>query len=151
VLSVGHKLDSIIRAGDPFFERAGLELKRAERYRIFLSLVVMDLDSATKEAMPAIPDALQQAMTVITENIREIDVAAVLAGHKLALLLPETPRQGAEAAARRLTDLIRKEVLGNGNGNSDKMIPTEMASYPDAAGVRTVADVLIDFTEKKPN
>ena len=148
MLSVGHKLDTIIRAGDPFFERAGLELKRAERYRIFLSLVVMDLDSTATKAASEIPDPLQQAMSIVNENIREVDVAAVLTGHKLALLLPETPRQWAEAAARRLTDLIRKEVLGNGNGNGDKLIPTEMASYPDAAGVRTVADVLIDFTEK---
>ncbi len=30
-------------SGDPFLSHAGIELKRAERYRIFVSLVVIDL------------------------------------------------------------------------------------------------------------
>lgn len=151
MLSLGNKADNIIRTGDPFLQRAGLELKRAERYRIFLSLVVIDLASAKEHHGGSGEEAVRQAMDVVAANIREVDAAAVVDASKVVLLLPETPRQGAEAAARRLSDLIRKQVLGNGNGNGDRVLPMEMASYPDAAGVRTVADVLIDFTEKLPN
>ena len=134
----------------PFVERVGEELQRAERYRIFVSLVVLDLDSLKKDrAREAVE--FDRLVNLIKGNTRSIDSAALVNTHKMAVLLPETPRQGAEIAARRVTELIRQSVPADFNENVDQVIPLEMASFPDAAGAKTVKEILNELTEAVPN
>ncbi len=134
----------------PFVERVGEELQRAERYRIFVSLVVLDLDSLKKDrAREAVE--FDRLVNLIKGNTRSIDSAALVNTHKMAVLLPETPRQGAEIAARRVTELIRQSFPADFNENVDQVIPLEMASFPDAAGAKTVKEILNELTEAVPN
>ena len=134
----------------PFVERVGEELQRAERYRIFVSLVVLDLDSLKKDrAREAVE--FDRLVNLIKGNTRSIDSAALVNTHKMAVLLPETPRQGAEIAARRVTELIRQSFPADFNENVDQVIPLEMASFPDAAGAKTVKEILGELTEVEPN
>ncbi len=134
----------------PFVERVGEELQRAERYRIFVSLVVLDLDSL-KNGNARETGEFDRLVNLIKGNTRSIDSAALVNPRKMALLLPETPRQGAEIAARRVTELIRQSYPGDFSENVDQVIPLEMASFPDAAGAKTVKEILSELTEAEPN
>ena len=134
----------------PFVERVGEELQRAERYRIFVSLVVLDLDSLKKDRAREAAE-FDRLVNLIKGNTRSIDSAALVNSHKMAVLLPETPRQGAEIAARRVTELIRQSFPVDFSENVDPVIPLEMASFPDAAGAKTVKEILSELTEAEPN
>jgi GGDEF domain-containing protein len=136
---------------NPFFERVGLELKRAERYRLFVSLIVLDLSSISSVNRDQSPQPLVDLVQVVRENIRVIDNVSVLTNQRLALLLPETSRQGAEIAARRLIELIRNSLMQHTSGRIDDTIPLEMVSYPDAAGAKTVTDFLQELSEQSRN
>src|SRR5690606_16510608 len=120
-----------------FINQAGLELKRAERYRVFVSLVVLDLPfirETTELPQELSADAITE---IIRHSIRASDNFAFLDEHSVAILFPETSRQGAEVTARRISEAIRQRVkVVTGNGVGD-VIPLEMASYPDSGGART--------------
>ena len=138
-------------SGNSFLTTVNLELKRAERYRIFVSMVTLDLSFAHK-VLPEGGEELQRGiLDVVRGNIRAVDQAALVTDGKLALLLPETPRQGAEAAARRVTSMIKQYLIDRMQIAVDRVIPLEMASYPDAAGARSVADMLEELTQTSNN
>ncbi len=128
-----------------FIEAADLELKRAERYRIFISMVLLDLASADHLKEQGTQEVQQELLQLVGDSLRAYDRVALIPGNRMALLLPETPRQGAEAAARRATDLIRNRLAKTSEVLREMVIPLEMSSYPDAAGARSLAEVLEDL------
>jgi len=136
-------------ASDVFINQAGLELRRAERYRIFVSLVVLDL--SFKDAGDQLQDVFAGSTIsdVIERNVRSSDNYSFLGDRSVAILFPETSRQGAEVTARRVSEAIRDEVKKlSGNGFED-VIPLEMASYPDSGGARTIAEFLAVLADRK--
>jgi GGDEF domain-containing protein len=135
----------------PFVEAADLELKRAERYRIFVSVVLVDLRSSKRPDIANLVLPFNEILDLVQRNIRAFDRVAVVEDNRLALLLPETSRQGAEATARRLTSMIRDQMAKQSEHMRDQTIPLEMASYPDAAGTRSVAEVLKELADANPN
>ncbi len=126
----------------PFVERVGLELRRAERYRIFVSLIVFDLNALKSNSNSPNAVDLARLLDLVAGNTRSVDYPALIDSGKVAILLPETPRQGAEVAGRRVVELIRKKYPPTNSTNGEQYIPLEMASYPDAAGARTVQEML---------
>jgi len=134
-----------------FIEAADLELKRAERYRIFVSVVLIDFHPAGHSDSDHEVLTTDEVLDLVRRNIRAFDQAAVVDNSRLALLLPETSRQGAEAAARRLTTIIRDRRAQQSEILREQTIPLEMASYPDAAGTRSVADVLKELANASMN
>lgn len=135
----------------PFLQQAEIELKRAERYRIFISLVVLDLSFAEREfgeQATAIIDLLGERTR---RSIRDCDYVALLGNNRLAVLFPETSRQGAEIGGRRLADIIRQELEQAHEVSFEDVIPMEMVSYPDAAGTKTVARLIEELVEKSRN
>jgi hypothetical protein len=128
------------------------ELKRAERYRTFLSLVIFNLGPIVDLAGPVSRDEarrdrfVREIQKVIRSTIREIDFVSNSGRLKVGLLLPETSRQGAEAATRRITDMIT-EFCGNYLARPDDyLVPVEIASFPDASGTRSIASYMEDFS-----
>lgn len=86
------------------------ELRRARRYDQHLSVVLFDLDGFA-EANAAFGDLvadrlLRESAIVLSNKIRDIDIAARPGEDELALLLPETDRNGALLVAER----FRREV-----------------------------------------
>lgn len=134
-----------------FLSHAEVELKRAERYRIFVSLVVVDLTSIRPALGNSLSGADAELLEMLRTHTRASDIASMVDQTSLALLFPETSRQGAEAAGRRLVDLIRKFVAGRSGQVDDHVIPMEMASYPDAAGARSLAAFLEELAHTHRN
>jgi GGDEF domain-containing protein len=78
------------------------ELERAERYRRVLSLAVIELPEG---------DAREAALVRrLSATLRGPDAVGRLDAGGLLILLPETPRGGAEACIRRLRRLTESDV-----------------------------------------
>lgn len=81
------------------------ELRRARRYRQKTALVLFDLDDFAEvndRVGPLVADRLlREAAILLSNKIRDIDVAARPGEDELALLLPETDRNGALLVAER--------------------------------------------------
>ncbi|MBU8933739.1 MAG: hypothetical protein KOO62_06995 [candidate division Zixibacteria bacterium] len=131
--------------------RTDLELKRAERYAIFLSLVVLDLSFLSEKLDSGASELVDAVCESVREKIREIDAVGRLGPLKIGLLLPETPRQGAEMVGRRVGEQIRDIMTTRQYDVAGQTIPVEMASYPDAAGNRTIPQFLEDLAKLSDN
>lgn len=134
-----------------FIDKVDLELRRAERYRIFVALVVLDLSTVAEQCQVEGSPVAERLLGLVRANTREIDQVAVLHRDRLGLLLPETTRQGAEVAGRRLIDLIRKDVSKQLQREISEMIAVEMASYPDSSGAKTIRQFLGDISDASMN
>ena len=93
-----------------FIDTAGVELHRAERYRVFVSLSVIDLSFVRSIVGERYEDARDRIVKAVRRSIRACDSLSLLGDNTLSVLLPETSRQGAEIAMRRLSGLIRSEL-----------------------------------------
>jgi hypothetical protein len=136
-----------------FSSRIDYELKRAERYRIFLSLVVFNLGPVLEniadngqEARKKREEFLEDLRKNLRRSIREIDAISNSGMSRVALLFPETSRQGAEAAARRISVVLNKFCSDYFKKPVDILLPIEISSFPDAAGARSITSYLDEFS-----
>jgi hypothetical protein len=137
-----------------FATRINFELKRAERYRIFVSLIVFNLapifDMATdkaKQEESAVNGFLSELGQIIRRSVREIDALSNSGRLKIGLLCPETSRQGAEAAAKRIANVLNSFCADYFKRPGDYLIPIEISSFPDAAGARSLSSYMDEFIE----
>ena len=134
-----------------FLDRVDLELKRAKRYRLFVSVMALDLSHLSETGNGPEPGPLSGLLQVVRDNVRIMDDVSLLGEKNLVLLLPETSRQGAQIAARRLTDLIRNNLQAVIGEAADPTIPLEMASFPDAAGTKSITDFRRELSQQNMN
>ena len=134
-----------------FADRVGIELNRAERYRIFVSLTVIELAPLLEKLGERASAVKSRLEAKARESVRTCDYVAFIHESCLAFLFPETPRQGAEIATRRLTDLIKDEVSRMTGEPLTDMVAVEIASYPDTAGARTMSAFLEELAQKHRN
>jgi diguanylate cyclase (GGDEF)-like protein len=116
-----------------FHERLRREMERAERYRHPLSLIVFDLDD-----FKFLNDlhghqegdlVLRRVAVAASEELRTSDIACRIGGEEFAILLPETGKRAARAAAERLCSRVR-ELSG---GVRATTVSCGVASYPGDA------------------
>jgi diguanylate cyclase (GGDEF)-like protein/hemerythrin-like metal-binding protein/PAS domain S-box-containing protein len=104
-----------------FMERAEGELARAGRYDRPVSLLLMDIDHFKRvndthghqvgdTALKAISDRCRQAL-------RKADFIGRIGGEEFAILLPETPGDGARAIADRLRQAIAEFAIATPKGD----------------------------------
>jgi diguanylate cyclase (GGDEF)-like protein len=99
-----------------FFQDAmDRELKRAERYKRPLSLIMIDIDHfkhVNDEHGHQTGDVvLQEVCTEITRNTRNSDIAARYGGEEFTIILPETDIRGAAFMAERVRKSIEKLAI----------------------------------------
>jgi diguanylate cyclase (GGDEF)-like protein len=98
-----------VASGTALEERAILELARARRDGMPLSLVVIDLDDFKEHndsrGHPAGDEALRSVANGLRRETRQIDAVARLGGDEFGVLLPGTPAAQALVVANRLRDL----------------------------------------------
>ncbi len=117
------------------------ELKRAERYRRPLSLLILDVDDFKKYNDTyghwAGNLALKSLAILLESNIREkVDIAARYGGEEFCLVMPETDKKAAIEVAERVRCAIEEndfdeEEMGIG---SKLTVSMGIATYPDDAG-----------------
>ena len=117
-----------------YFERRfAQELRRAERYCEFLSLVLIDASSVLADQSSQKKAKVLKSMgDLIEKTVRATDVLASLGKNRLALILTETPKEGAFRLAERLSEKIAgislPEELGAFKGET---INIGIASFPE--------------------
>jgi GGDEF domain-containing protein len=136
---------------DAFVQRVEVELNRAERYRVFVSLTVFDLGPVREVAGDKNSEVLRDLSTQVRELVRACDYVALLHDHCLAVLQPETPRQGAEIAAKRLATMVKDRLVARLGEGANRVIPVEIASFPDTAGARTLNGFLEELAARSQN
>ncbi len=136
-----------------FAEKIEYELKRAERYRVFLSLLVFNIGPIVDLTTPQNRNEegidkgkiIDELSRVIRSSTREIDFVSNSGQPKIGVLLPETSRQGAEAAAHRIAESINGFCSDRFQHEADYMVPIEISSFPDAAGARSISSYMEEF------
>ncbi len=135
---------------DTFLNQGAIELKRAERYRVFVSLILLDLSFVREMFGDQTREVMESIIDLARSHIRGSDMISSLNG-SIALIFPETPRQGAEVTSRRLSEMIRQKLSEMLKRDIGEIIPLEIASYPDTAGARTLSEFLDELAAKRQN
>jgi len=120
-----------------FNSAAHRELRRAQRYRQQLSLVLFDLDD-----FKLVNDrfghekgdlVLREIGLLLRRSVRDVDVAARYGGEEFAVLLPETGRLGARAVAERVRAALARHGVLRDEGCDEPPVTVSagIAVYPE--------------------
>ena len=147
-----------------FYERLDQEFARAQRHGLPLSLLMLDIDDFKAfndtHGHPAGDLVLSQVGRILATQLRQsVDVAARYGGEEFAVLLPNTPRDGAQkvgdrivrevatlaalaippagaSGAREVGERIRKAIAGasvSEDGRLSVTVSVGVAAHPSAA------------------
>ena len=120
-----------------FEDRLQLEMRRAERYFVFLSLLLMRVDCADFRAgrwrWRAKRDFLPDVSEVLKNNTRDVDSMFTYPGERFAFLMPETNDEGAYEAAQRLRRLVENAKLRRLSPLSKLRVSFGLSSFPSDA------------------
>jgi diguanylate cyclase (GGDEF)-like protein len=117
------------------------ETRRAKRYDLDLSVLYLDVDDfreINERHGDLVGDILLREVAIVLKNkIRDIDLAARLAGEEFGLILPETERMGAFLVAERIRKEMERHFLRRDiDGRPIAMTVTlGIAKYPDDAAL----------------
>lgn len=133
------ELQEVFSSHRTFGLQALRELKRAERYCEFLSLVILDLTELLKSKPKffaqlsgrQLNQAYLDLRDFITRSVRETDLVSGFEEHRLGLLLAETPQEGAKTLAKRLEEGIKHFLKEKLEFPASPPVPLKVVSYPD--------------------
>jgi diguanylate cyclase (GGDEF)-like protein len=99
-----------------FMEVAGLELKRCQRYKLTVSLLMVDLDHFKRINDTLGHHAGDQVLIELGQVMRSVfrttDVVARYGGEEFVLMLPQTTVQEAKQPAEKLRALLKQTAIG---------------------------------------
>jgi diguanylate cyclase (GGDEF)-like protein len=133
-----------------FEQRLAEELRRAERYGLTLSLLIMDIDHFKRfndtYGHQLGDEVLRLVARTVRASIRDLDVPGRFGGEELLVLLPETDAAGALAMAERVRSAIEAAgLLGPAGEPLSVTVSVGVATWPQDAGS---ADGLIEAADK---
>jgi diguanylate cyclase (GGDEF)-like protein len=120
------------------------EVKRSERYRHPLSIIMLDLDQLARYndryGHTRGNSLLVAAAQFVKANVREVDTLARYGGDEFCIICPETSREDAFVLAERLCrQFMAAPFLDLGNG-PEVTVSGGVATYPEDG--RSAADLL---------
>lgn len=128
-----------------FMEVLNAEIERAERYERSLSLVLVDLDHFKKVNDSwghLVGDEVLRSTARVLESVcRDVDLAGRIGGEELALILPETTREGASTVAERIRSRIENLRHEAPDGKTFRVTGSIGVAWMDE-DVRTREDLL---------
>jgi len=127
------------------------ELRRADRYRQKLSIMMMDLDHF-KEINDRYGHQtgnviLREIANIIKQCVRDIDVVARYGGEEFVVILPQTDSEDAQIIAERTRETAEKNLFSDSQGRKEIRLTVSIgvATYPD--GVYSL-DQLLENVDK---
>ncbi|HAH21090.1 MAG: hypothetical protein A2Y00_00340 [Omnitrophica WOR_2 bacterium GWF2_43_52] len=126
-------------------ERLVSEFKRAKRYILPLSVIMLDVDyfKSINEVYGHQygDEILREFADYLKNNMRVNDVAIRYGGEEFIILMPDTYKEGAVIVGERLLEML-KEYVFDPKGKSLKLrISMGVASYPEN-GIETPSELL---------
>ena len=119
-----------------FKDVLNLEIRRAERHKSLVSLIMFDIDFFKNyndtHGHLAGDKVLQGIGTLVSNNIRKIDLAARYGGEEFAVILPNTGDANARFVADKLRLLIEQHQFPfqDTQPNGNMTISIGVATYP---------------------
>ena len=119
-----------------FLQALKREAQRCRRHEVQMSLAMFDLDDFKKindtRGHLEGDKVLMKAAALVKETLREIDVAARYGGEEFAVILPDTPKEGATIVAERIRVRIAEHFKRRRNGPK-VTVSGGVASFPGDA------------------
>lgn len=113
------------------------ELRRADRYDLPLSLIMLDIDwfkTFNDTYGHEVGNIVLKGITgVVKECIRDVDIFARYGGEEFVIILPQTPRDEVTKIGERIRQQIEKASFGGG-GNIDALkvtVSVGISSFPE--------------------
>jgi len=92
---------------DLFLYLLDLEVKRAQRYQNFLSILVLKLNVLSKDGSGDLRTSYQMLANLLTEEIRETDILGHLSKNRVGALLPYADVSAGAHAKSRFEDTLK--------------------------------------------
>ncbi len=123
-----------------FQDVLSMEIKRAERYKRPLSLIIFDIDNF-KDYNDTYghskgDEVIQKIAEILQDETRAIDIAARYGGEEFVLILPETDAREARVVAEKVRGLVKGHTFSVGE---EKKVSISLS-----AGVAEVKEYPID-------
>ena len=132
-----------------FYKRLNYELRRARRYVRPVSLCLVGIDRfeevAIRIGQEAKSAAVDGAGKVLLASIRDVDIAGRCREDTFGVILPETPRSGAEVAAERIRTKLEKHVISGIWQPFAITVSVGVAHFPE--GVTELEDMFAQAAE----
>lgn len=126
-------------------ERLSSEFKRAKRYILSLSAIMIDIDyfkSINDIYGHQYGDAiLIELAQYLIESARGNDIIIRYGGEEFLFLLPDTNKEGAVAFGQRMLDALNEHVFDSKDKRMKVKASFGVATYPDI-GISTESDLL---------
>lgn len=95
-----------------FYDSLGKEIKRAERYKTDLSLLILDVDDFKHyndaHGHPEGDILLKKLGEIILETLRNVDITCRHGGEEFSVILPQTGKEVAAVTAERIRRAIQE-------------------------------------------
>jgi len=114
------------------------EFAMTKRYSTPLSCLMVDVDYFKRindlYGHDAGDRVLKGVASRVTARLREVDTPARYGGEEFAILLPQTPKQGALVVAERMAALVRKDHFEFDDGSASVTVSIGLAESRDVTG-----------------
>lgn len=95
-----------------FMERFEEELRRSAKFELPLAILMLDIDLFKRyndeHGHLAGDSALRKVSSLLTDNVRKLDIVARFGGEEFVIILPESSREGAKDVAERIRSNIAR-------------------------------------------
>jgi len=95
-----------------FEETLTQEIRRAERYKMPLTLIMVDIDHFKRyndtHGHPQGDEVLKEVSSILLKSTRQVDVVARYGGEEIVLILPLTPKDPALLVAEKLRRAVEE-------------------------------------------
>ena len=130
-----------------FQERLEDEISRATRYHLPLSLIMLDVDHFKRYndtyGHPAGDEVLKKLARILQHHARDTDILARYGGEEFALILSNTDRDHALAAAERFRAAVEQEEWPNRSVTASIGVSTLQILPQSRADLTTEADMAL--------
>lgn len=122
-----------------FRSRLADELKRADRYRQKLTILMLDIDHFKKVndlyGHQTGNTVLREVSDIIKQCVRDVDVVARYGGEEFTVILPQTDREDAEIIAERVRETVANNYFQNNQGRREIQITISIGgcTYPEGS------------------
>jgi len=120
-----------------FHETLDAEIRRSRRYRLPVTVLMLDLDhfkDVNDSYGHMLGDlVLERVGGIVRRAVRDADAACRFGGEELAVVLPETAREGGYAVAERIRHRVEQAFEGRPIDGHDlsMTISAGLATFPD--------------------